>query len=417
MSGSSLASLRTFEALCGEAHFGDVTVITTMWDTLQTQTAKNLAQERESALQKEENFFGRLKSGGAEFKRSCDSGSSGATVIDTIVDRGKSVILRVQEELMSNANIKLADTTVGKYVDGNLKLIRQKLEARLNQVEAYDKEEMGDNDELIADIRDQIRLMDQTAGNPEYLNITYEELRREGRVRLETDMVHDVEHGEDTGKSASELKLEHENERLRQDSKELQGQKKLNKAQEREIAQRDTRIKGLKDALAHERAQRDNRYKFPGFFDFIRGRSAMVPMAENEITSVAYGEMRESRQRESRPSRSRKSSQQDRKALDTRARSTMSHSSIEYAKTADYEASHASLNGGPLAYEHSFVTTARSTSPETFSSNGGFPSNVIIDPSGIRRNYSIPSSPVIPRTIPVYEEQQTSPQILAYQHR
>jgi hypothetical protein len=379
--------------------------------------ARDLAQERESALQKEENFFGRLRNGGAEFKRSGNDGPSGATVIDAIVDRGKPVILGVQEELMSNANIKLADTTVGKYVDGNLRLIRQKLEARLNQIEAYDKEEMGDNDELIADIRDQIRLMDQTAGNPEYLNITYEELRREGRTRLETDKAHDVERGEDIGKSASELKLEHENERLRQDSKELQGQKKLNKAQEREIAQRDTRIKSLKDALAHERAQRDNRYKFPGFFDFLRGRSAIISVPENEITSIAYGEVRESRQREPRPSRSRKSSQQDRRVLDTRTRTTISHSSIEYAKTADHEALHAPLNSSPPAHEHSFVTTARSTSPETFSSNGGFPSNVIIDPSGIRRNYSIPSSPAIPRTIPVYGEQQTSPQILAYQHR
>ncbi|KAF2624832.1 hypothetical protein BU25DRAFT_314465, partial [Macroventuria anomochaeta] len=179
MAGSSLAALRIFEALCGEACFGDVTVITTMWDTLQTQAARDLAQDRELALQHEQNFFGRLRSKGAEFRRSSEDGPSGTAVIDAIAGRTKPVTLAVQTEMMSNANIKLADTTVGRYLDGNLKLARRKLEKRLNQVEVYSREDLDDNDDLISDIREQIRLLDKTTGNPEYLNVTYEELRKE----------------------------------------------------------------------------------------------------------------------------------------------------------------------------------------------------------------------------------------------
>ena len=409
MAGSSLASLRIFEALCGEACFGDVTVVTTMWDTLQTQAAKDLAQDRELALQHEENFFGRLRSKGAEFNRSSDDGPSGTAVIDAIAGRSKPVTLAVQTEMMSNANIKLADTTVGRYLYGNLTLARQRLEKRLNQVEAHSREDLDDNDDLIADIREQIRLLDKTAGDPEYLNVTYEELRRERRIKLEADMAQDVERELDTAKSAAKLKLEHEIERLKQDNKELhQGQKQLNKARERELAQQHTQIQSLEVALAHEKAQRDNMYRIPGFFDFLLGRTAKVSTTKNETILAAHGEIREFRQRESRPSRSKKPRQQDRRAPDAAVRAAMSHSAIDHTSPADPGISQTSMNGGLPAYEHSVITTARSTSPENPTHNGGFPANVIIDPSGIRRNYSMPSSLAISRTIPVYENQQNN---------
>lgn len=69
MSGSSLKSIRIFEALCGEGCFDAVTVVTTMWDDLQTETARNAAETRESTLRSRLEFFGHLIEKGAVFQR------------------------------------------------------------------------------------------------------------------------------------------------------------------------------------------------------------------------------------------------------------------------------------------------------------------------------------------------------------
>ncbi|KAJ4335274.1 hypothetical protein N0V95_008947 [Ascochyta clinopodiicola] len=189
--------------------------------------------------------------------------------------------------MMSDVNFKLADTTVGKYLGGNLELARQNLKKRLNRVEASSREDPDDDDDndLIADIREQMRLLDKTARDPEYLNITYEELKREHRSKLKADMTQDIGHELDTAKTTAELKLEHEIERLRHDNRELQqDQKQLNKVREKEFTQQHTQIQSLEDALAYEKAQRDNKYKIPGFFDFLLGRTAKASATKSSMS-------------------------------------------------------------------------------------------------------------------------------------
>lgn len=417
MSGSSLASLRIFEALCGEACFGDVIVVTTMWDTLQTQAAKELAEEREVALQREEIFFGRLKRRGAGFRRSSDDEPS-SSVVDAIADRRTSVTLAVQKELMLGPDVKLADTSAGRLLGGDLTAARQKLEKRLILIETS-SEGSEDDVGMIADIREQMRLLEATAGDQEHLNVTYDELTRERQVSLELDTARNVGRADDTPKSAAEVKLEVEIAKLKQDNEKLQkGQKRLYRSTERELAQQHTQIQSLEDRLAQEKAQRDNKPRMSfGLFDFLLGRIAKASTLKTENTITIQEEIREPKPREARAPRISKALQQDRRGQDTTVRASAPQSGIDHTNSAVIVAPPSPPAKEVQSSEKDLVAArARPHPAEHTTQNGGFPANVIIDPSGIRRNYSSSSSQAIARNIPSYGEQQNNAQYWTHQY-
>ncbi|KAH6639506.1 P-loop containing nucleoside triphosphate hydrolase protein, partial [Boeremia exigua] len=150
MSNSSIKSLRIFEALCGSACFKDVTIITTMWDLLQTPDALQAAERREAALKSRDNFLGRLITGGAQYARHKDARSSSIEVIESVVNQQRKVVLALQEELQRDSATTLVDTTVGKYLEGDLRDMRKKYETKIAQLEAYNDTLVDNDDDMRA---------------------------------------------------------------------------------------------------------------------------------------------------------------------------------------------------------------------------------------------------------------------------
>lgn len=184
MSSSSLKSLRIFEALCGEACFADVTIVTTMWDMIQAQDEIQAAETRETTLRGRGNFFGRLLAGGALYHRHQDTYDSSLDIVEQLVDRRKEVVLAVQEQMERAAGVTLADTTVGRYLEGDLKDTRKKYERQLLQLEAFNKTLRGGNDNMDAELGEQKQLIAETGLSIDHLLVTYDEMRKERGVRL-----------------------------------------------------------------------------------------------------------------------------------------------------------------------------------------------------------------------------------------
>ncbi|KAJ4987245.1 hypothetical protein SVAN01_07256 [Stagonosporopsis vannaccii] len=184
MSNASLRSLRVFEALCGESSFGSVTVVTTMWDMLQSQEALQLAERREATLQSRPDFFGRLMQGGAQYARHKDTRISGIEIIEKLVYQDKRITIAVQEELGRDLATALVDTTVGRYLAGDLRDMRKRYESRIAQLQAYNDESGETCDGLVSVVQKEKELMLNFESEIDYLHVTFETLRNERGMKL-----------------------------------------------------------------------------------------------------------------------------------------------------------------------------------------------------------------------------------------
>lgn len=190
MSSSSLKSLRIFEKLCGQATFRDVTVVTTMWDMLQTEDAIRAAEAREAVLKDRDNFFGCLRDGGAEYERHQNTLSSCLKIIEGVATRGGEVRLEVQTGLKQTARTTLADTAVGRYLEGDLRNTRRRHETKLAHMEVFTKGTEAGEDDPATEMVKQRTLIKDTQLSMDHLFVTYEELQKEREAETFDQSVH-----------------------------------------------------------------------------------------------------------------------------------------------------------------------------------------------------------------------------------
>jgi hypothetical protein len=179
MSSSSLKSLRIFEKICGDAAFRDVTVLTTMWEMLQSEEAIRAAEARERKLQDGEKHFGRLCKGGAAYGRYKNDHASGVKIVEDICSRGRVVRLVVQLELEQDQRLLLADTTVGRYLEGDLSDARERYRSKMAQMEILSKGLEAGADDVAAELAKKHILINDVQLHMGYLSVTFEDLRRE----------------------------------------------------------------------------------------------------------------------------------------------------------------------------------------------------------------------------------------------
>ncbi|KAH7084617.1 P-loop containing nucleoside triphosphate hydrolase protein [Paraphoma chrysanthemicola] len=224
MSGAAIKSLRLFEKMCGEDCYKDVTVMTTMWSMLRSKEAVDSALLRQDQLCQRPEFFGNLSSGGAKFVKYEESRESALKIVESLAYRQRKVPLKLQREMKISDRMTLAETTAGRFLEGELANTRKRYMRERKDLEEFEKDAMGDL-EMMRSISEQkndyASRIERSELDQGSLFITREDMRHERRewiVRVHTDELNFSNLEEDT--STRIQKLEEELWRLQQDYKE-----------------------------------------------------------------------------------------------------------------------------------------------------------------------------------------------------
>ena len=225
MSNSSVRSIRIFEALCGASNFRAVRIVTTMWDVLTADNARDAAIEREQSLQNRDDFFGSLVKGEARFHRHGCKDTNSLKVIESLLNYGRPVKLAIVREMREGHGTTLLETSAGRYLQADLKERRAEYETKLNKLEEYrktialetdevdnrnrtseghdgdqqnqDRDEENDLRTEIQEIQEHIRFLEENGADTKYLTITYVQLLEEGRDLLDDGTSSEDEQQED----------------------------------------------------------------------------------------------------------------------------------------------------------------------------------------------------------------------------
>ena len=182
MSGSSLKSLRIFEKICGERHFPDVVIVTTMWNSLKTKEAHDAATMREKMMRERPEFFGNMMRNEARMERYQGDTYSGVRIVELLADRRRMVTLQLQREMGRGVATKLEDTTAGRYIDGELANARERYETQKRELEECAEDTEDDDDlksEYVEQAEDCTRMVENITTDQKSLSVTLEDLRNE----------------------------------------------------------------------------------------------------------------------------------------------------------------------------------------------------------------------------------------------
>ncbi|TLD22138.1 hypothetical protein PspLS_08118 [Pyricularia sp. CBS 133598] len=124
VSGSAKRNFEMFRALCGEASYANVSLITTMW----TDKGRKDQLRREAELRRDPKFFGSIISGGASLLRHGEYGNDPLQLRDSALSivrqliiqcRPGPIVLLIQHELVEEKKV-LDDTSAGIIVQADL---------------------------------------------------------------------------------------------------------------------------------------------------------------------------------------------------------------------------------------------------------------------------------------------------------
>ncbi|KAI0581321.1 MMR-HSR1 multi-domain protein [Pyrenophora tritici-repentis] len=278
MSGSSLKSLRIFEKICGEQCFQHVTIVTTMWDQLQSPESNEAATIREKTLRERPEFFGALVGAGAMMERHSNE-QSARNIVEQLENKQRDISLQLQQEMKRSVTTKLEESTAGQYLEGELENVRKRYEMQKKELEES-AEEFQDDEDLRSEFSEQVRecaaVVERLEAEKGSLSVTLEDIHNEQAAfyaRKYDSMMRDSISDAPSARMLHELQqkvytLEKENrERLKE-----------RRAQEEELEELEDRTKKLeaaKKALEDQR-QRD------------KSKGWRVPQQEHYMKMLAY---------------------------------------------------------------------------------------------------------------------------------
>lgn len=115
VSRSAAKNIDLFRELCGTEGLGGVVLATTMWDALPLEKA----EAREAELKGKREFWGELVEGGCRVMRQDGGRASAEGIVSCLVERGREVALRVQEEMAEG--VPLHETGAGSVLEAGLR--------------------------------------------------------------------------------------------------------------------------------------------------------------------------------------------------------------------------------------------------------------------------------------------------------
>jgi hypothetical protein len=92
--GVSWQDLKFFEEFCGSKCFSEVTLVSTMWDKLDSAST---GVAREDVLTANEGFWGSMVKHGSRVERHSNSRDSAMSIVDSIVEHQRTVVLEIQD--------------------------------------------------------------------------------------------------------------------------------------------------------------------------------------------------------------------------------------------------------------------------------------------------------------------------------
>ncbi|KAL1797156.1 hypothetical protein ACET3X_003762 [Alternaria dauci] len=255
MSGSSLKSLRIFEKICGERHFRDVVVVTTMWGSLKTKEARDAAMMRMKMMEERPEFFGNLIRAGARMEKHQGDVQSGVRIVELLADRRKTVVLQLQYEM--RGGMKLGETTAGKYLEGELAHTRERYEAQKRELEECAEEAHDDEDlrsEFFEQVEDCTRLVNNIINDQGSLSVTLDDMWNEQAARCSVGRNDQAEDTMQENNSARIFDLENEVQGLK---RVIEEQRDGLNAQREDIERIEAARKEIAEAKERDQAARD----------------------------------------------------------------------------------------------------------------------------------------------------------------
>jgi hypothetical protein len=130
MTGSSMRNLSMFKELCGSKCFSEVTLVLTCLDRV--DPAIGVAREHE--LTTSEQFWGSMVKQGSRVARYSHSRDSAMSIVDSVVERQRMVVLDVQDEMV-NRRLRLDETAAGKFMSRDFLNQRNKFQQKIRELQ------------------------------------------------------------------------------------------------------------------------------------------------------------------------------------------------------------------------------------------------------------------------------------------
>jgi hypothetical protein len=187
MRGSSFLSIRMFKELVGSKNsFSQVTIVSTMWDKLDLAS---IGVAREDELTATEDFWGSIVKRGSRVARHSNSRDSAMSIVDSIVERQRTIVLGIQDEMV-NKRLRLDETAAGRFLIREIKKERNKSEVKdldlLDEIrEAVAQEDLDAAQiasELLEESQERNDRRDQEVRN---LRVSFENLKWEREQEFE----------------------------------------------------------------------------------------------------------------------------------------------------------------------------------------------------------------------------------------
>ena len=129
-SGHDMRSLRVFKKLCGDENLASVVLATTFWNQVEYQ----VAETRETQLLTMPEFWGGMVSRGSRVFRHDAGASSGASIVQQLLDRRTKPVYALQHEMV-NRKMMLDETAAGMEMVEEMERNRQRHESMLKLLE------------------------------------------------------------------------------------------------------------------------------------------------------------------------------------------------------------------------------------------------------------------------------------------
>lgn len=130
MALSGVRSLDTLKKMCGTENYGNIALVTTMWDTVNKKTG----EQRERELTKTVEYWQTMIDDGATVFRHDGQKQTAIDIVKNLLPK-KPIVLDIQTEMSSNEGI-IGKTTAGSYIKEFLESRQAEYEARHKKYEA-----------------------------------------------------------------------------------------------------------------------------------------------------------------------------------------------------------------------------------------------------------------------------------------
>lgn len=141
VTGSSRLNLEIAKALCGEGFYSRLAILTTMWNKMPNDEARELCSKRETQTLTSPSFWGEMNKAGSPHARFDGTRTSGMEFLKQLLDLGPPGPGSFAFEQELRAGVPLEQTTAGVIILAERERRRQQLEAELQEEERNQREE------------------------------------------------------------------------------------------------------------------------------------------------------------------------------------------------------------------------------------------------------------------------------------